>query len=161
MSGVNGYLRQVDLLLSAGCAVFPNGAGVPAIEGAAEPSHQASPPDSGGLAEALEAAAAGYRQAGARIVALSEALRQELNDAAVEAQRGRDAAIAIRGSARSQAAAIAPGTEEPDGLGLLVSTMDERLAAMQGELRASRARLQQAAARILRQSQELAEIVPE
>lgn len=159
MSGVNGYLRQVDLLLTAGCGLFPNGSGVPAIDGPVEPSRQVPvPPDSGGLGAALEGVAAGYRQADARISEVSEALWQAMNEAVVEAQRGRDAAMAIRGSARSRAAAIAPATEEPDGLGLLVSTMDERLAAMQGQLRVSRARLLEAAGQIRRHTQELTEI---
>jgi hypothetical protein len=160
MSGVNGYLRQVDQLLSASCGLFPNGAGAPSLAGGAEPPYPPPPPESGGLGGALEGAAAGYRQADARIAALNDALAQAMNEAAAEAQRGRDAAMAIRGSARSQAAAIAPATEEPDGLGLLVSSMDERLAAMQDQLRASRARLLQAAGQIRRSTQELAQVRP-
>ena len=43
------------------------------------------------------------------------------------------------GSARSQAAAIAPATGSPAGVRLLVGSMDERLAAMQREIDTTKA----------------------
>ena len=52
----------------------------------------------------------------------------------VEGQRGRVGASGVRETARSQAAAIAPAAGSPAGVRLLVSSMDERLAAMQRQI---------------------------
>ncbi len=51
-----------------------------------------------------------------------------------DASDGHTAATAVRGAARSQAAAIAPATRSPGGVQLLVSAMDDKLAAMQRQL---------------------------
>ena len=56
-----------------------------------------------------------------------------------ERQRGSAASTGVRDTARSQAAAIAPATGSPAGVKLLVSSMDERLAAMQRQLDTTKA----------------------
>jgi cell wall-associated NlpC family hydrolase len=56
-----------------------------------------------------------------------------------ERQRGSAASTGVRDTARSQAAAIAPAAGSPAGVKLLVSSMDERLAAMQRQLDTTKA----------------------
>ena len=57
----------------------------------------------------------------------------------MERRRGSAASTGVRDTARAQAAAIAPATGSPAGVKLLVSSMDERLAAMQRQLDATKA----------------------
>jgi cell wall-associated NlpC family hydrolase len=56
-----------------------------------------------------------------------------------ERRRGSAASTGVRDTARSQAAAIAPAAGSPAGVKLLVSSMDERLAAMQRQLDTTKA----------------------
>jgi cell wall-associated NlpC family hydrolase len=51
-----------------------------------------------------------------------------------EVSEGHATASAVRGAARSQAAAIAPATSSPAGVHALVSAMDDKLAAMQRQI---------------------------
>jgi hypothetical protein len=51
-----------------------------------------------------------------------------------EVSEGHVTASAVRGAARSQAAAIAPATSSPAGVHALVSAMDDKLAAMQRQI---------------------------
>lgn len=111
------------------------------------------------MAGAAEEAAAGYREASARVAALTDAIRDEASTAAVEGQQAGAAANGIRDTARSQAGAITPATHSPEGLALLVSTMDDRLAAMQNHLESTRERMRASAARIGQHSVELAAVV--
>jgi cell wall-associated NlpC family hydrolase len=55
-------------------------------------------------------------------------------DGKAENERGYAGATGVRDSARSQAAAIAPATGSPAWVKLLVSSMDERPAAMQRQI---------------------------
>ncbi|WP_083167797.1 hypothetical protein [Mycobacterium aquaticum] len=63
-------------------------------------------------------------------------------------EQGRGGASGVRDSARSQAAAIAPATGTPAGSRLMVSTMDERLAAMQQQIDTTKAQNRLLAARL-------------
>lgn len=159
---MDSYLNRMDGLLTAGCGLFPTGTAEPraVLHAATADIEVPEPPEGGGLAEATRAAAAEYRSAGKRVTALADAIREATNEAAAEGQRGRAAATVIRATARTRAAAITGVTQTPDGLGLLVSTMDERLAAMQSQIDASRRRLQNAADQIRQHSQELATVFP-
>lgn len=60
-------------------------------------------------------------------------------DGKAENQRGQAGATGVRQTAQSQAAAIAPATGSPASVKLLVSSMDERLAAMQREIDTAKA----------------------
>jgi len=158
VGGVEDYLSQMDRLLVAGC-FFPDGTALPAP--AAETGAEApASPAGGALGEAVGQAGAGYRAAGTRIGALEDAIGQAVGEALAEVQRGRQTATAILATARSQAAAVAEAARDPEGLGLLVSGMEERLAAMQAQIRSSRAQMQEAAGRVRRHSAELANIRP-
>ena len=66
-------------------------------------------------------------------------------------ERGRSGATGVRARPRTQAAAIAPATGSPAGVKLLVSSMDERLAAMEREITTTKAQNRLLATR-LRQS---------
>src|SRR6185437_7271883 len=61
-------------------------------------------------------------------------------DGRAENERGQAGATGVRQAARSQAAAIAPATGSLAGVKLLVSSMDERLAAMQREIDTTKAK---------------------
>ena len=56
-----------------------------------------------------------------------------------QAQNGRAAATALRRDAAVTAAAVAPATGSPSGLPVLVSSMDDRLAAIQRHIDSSAA----------------------
>ena len=64
-------------------------------------------------------------------------------------------ARSIQDTAHSQAEAITTSTESSDGLGQLVSTMDERLAAMADHIASTREQLRAAATQIRQLSVEL------
>jgi hypothetical protein len=67
-------------------------------------------------------------------------------------------ATGIRDTARSQAGAIVPSTQGPEGVGLLVSTLDGWLAAMQSQIAATREQRMASAKRIRQHSAELAAV---
>ena len=61
---------------------------------------------------------------------------------------GRAGTAGVRQSAQASAAAIAPLTNSPAGVKLLVSTMDDRMAAMQRQIETTRAQNTLLAARM-------------
>ncbi len=109
-------------------------------------------PDGGdsGLASAAGGEAAGrYRSDDARAVALSDALHSSVAEAVAHAQEANQSAKAISQTAATGARAVlAEGGTDPHNLVLLVSQMDERLAAMQEHIEQTRQRLQASAQRI-------------
>ena len=100
------------------------------------------------MAAAAEQAATNYRSDDARATALSEQLHGEVRDAAAHAQQANDSARAIRQTATTSARAVIAEGGEPHNMVLLVSQMDERLAAMQDQIGHTRQRLQSATQKI-------------
>jgi cell wall-associated NlpC family hydrolase len=73
------------------------------------------------------------------VTALDVETNGTAGNGSAERQRGSDVSTGVRDTARSQATAIAPATGSPAGVKLLVSSMDERLAAMQRQLDTTKA----------------------
>ena len=80
-----------------------------------------------------------YRQSWRGVAALDVQTNGGAADGKAENERGQAGATGVRQTAQSQAAAIAPATGSPAGVKLLVSSMDERLAAMQREIETTKA----------------------
>lgn len=161
MSDVDVYVSHMERLLDAACAIFPNGDAALPPTVVDRPPEAPLPDAAGGTALGAAHAGQSFDQASARVVALDEALRQTVNDAVAEGRRGAAAAAAIRDGARSDVGAVAPSGQTSDGLGLLVSALDERLAAMQIEISTTRLALQAAAQRLVHTTTELAAVLDE
>ena len=78
-----------------------------------------------------------------------------MKSAAAQALQAGVEARSIRDTAHSQAEAMDTATKTSDGVGQLVSTMDERLAAMADHVATTREQLRAAAMQIRRLSVEL------
>jgi hypothetical protein len=158
MDDVGGYLAHTDRVLASALALFPDGDAIPGAGLGGQWPQPAAPEGASGLAAATEEAAAGYRQAGGRIAELTAAIDAAATTAIEDGQRARAAATGIRETARTRAAGIRPETDTPEGLVLLVQSMDERLAAMQQHIAAVRDQMRANAERIRQQSVELAAV---
>ena len=96
-------------------------------------------PSRSGLNVGVSGAGEDYRQSWRGVSALDAQTNGGAADGKAENERGRAGATGVRQTAQSQAAAIAPATGSPAGVKLLVSSMDERLAAMQREIDTTKA----------------------
>ena len=134
---MGAYVAQVDRVLAAGQGVFPASTG-PGSVGGGEPAVPPSPPKSG-LNVGVAGAGEDYRQSWRGVAALDVQTNGGAADGKAENERGQAGATGVRQTAQSQAAAIAPATGSPAGVKLLVSSMDERLAAMQREIETTKA----------------------
>ena len=134
---MGAYVAQVDRVLAAGQGLFPASTG-PGSVGGGEPGLPPPPPKSG-LNVGVSGAGEDYRQGWRGVAALDVQTNGGAADGKAENERGQAGAIGVRQTAQSQAAAIAPATGSPAGVKLLVSTMDERLAAMQREIDTTKA----------------------
>jgi len=130
-------VAQVDRVLAAGQGLFPASTG-PGSVGGGEPGLPPPPPKSG-LNVGVSGAERDYRQGWRGVAALDVQTNGGAADGRAENERGQAGATGVRQAARSQAAAIAPATGSPAGVKLLVSSMDERLAAMQREIDTTKA----------------------
>jgi hypothetical protein len=158
MDDVGGYQAHTDRVLAAALAVFPDGEPVPRA-GLVGDWPQPSPPQgAGGLGGRTEQAAAGYQRAGARIAALTSAIDEMATTVVEDGRQARAAAAAIRDTARTRAAGITPETDTPEGVVLLVTSMDERLASMQRHIAAVREQMRTSAERMRQQAVELAAV---
>jgi len=146
-SGVRAYIAQVDRLLAAGQGLFPPasqpGRGAPITGGGEIP---APPPGASGLSVGSSGAAQDYRSTLTQTAALDDDVIAATRAADTIGQNGRTGAMGVRQTAQSAAAAIAPATNSPAGVKLLVSSMDERLADMQRQIDTTRAQNQPLAA---------------
>ena len=139
MSGsVGAYVAQVDRVLGAGQGLFPTSTGPAGVGGGGEPSPP-MPPARSGLNVGATGAGEQYRGNWSAVGGLDAQTNGAAADGRTENERGRSGATGVRESARTQAAAIAPVTGSPAGVKLLVSTMDERLAAMEREITTTKA----------------------
>jgi uncharacterized small protein (DUF1192 family) len=130
-------VAQEDRVLAAGQGVFAASTG-PGSVGGGEPAVPPSPPKSG-LNVGVAGAGEDYRQSWRGVAALDVQTNGGAADGKSENERGQAGATGVRQTAQSQAAAIAPATGSPAGVKLLVSSMDERLAAMQREIETTKA----------------------
>jgi hypothetical protein len=74
VDSVGGYVVQLDRLLAAACTIFPTGEPVAAATSPGEWAQVSPPEGNSGLAAAAERADARYRDAGARVGALTDAI---------------------------------------------------------------------------------------
>jgi len=139
-SGVSAYIAQVDRLLGAGEGLFPRGGpGVAALNVGAGGLPGIPPPGASGLSVGSSGAAQDYRGAVARVTALDDEVNGTAGAGDATGRNGRTGALGVRQTAQSAAAAIAPATNSPAGVKLLVSSMDERLADMQRQIDTTKA----------------------
>jgi cell wall-associated NlpC family hydrolase len=110
----------------------------PAGVASTEPTVPSAPAKSG-LNLAVTGAADRYGEHWRGITALDAENYGTAGTGSTERQRGSAASTGVRETARSRAAAIAPAAGSPAGVKLLVSSMDERLAAMQRQLDTTKA----------------------
>lgn len=160
---VSGYVEQVDRLLAAACALFPADEPTPApamtaqwVQGQQSPPHGFS-----ALASGAARAADEYGRAASRVVEATEATERVLATAAAQAGEAAATAVSIRDSARGQADAIMPAAQAPDGVDMLVSTMEERLAAMQQLVASTREQMRMAAEQLHRHAGQLGAVCPD
>ena len=134
---VGDYIAQVDLALAAGQRLFPaSGLGLGGIR-FEEPSVANAPSDSR-LTTGVRAAGDGYNRRLATASGLDEQATAASNQGSSQARAGLAGANGVRQSAATAAATIAPVTGSPAGVKALVSSMDERLAAMQRQIDVTR-----------------------
>jgi cell wall-associated NlpC family hydrolase len=134
---VGAYVAQVDRVLGSGQALYTAPTG-PAGVASDEPTVPPAPAKSG-LNLAVTGAIDHYGQHWRGITALDAENNGTAGTGSTERQRGSAASTGVRETARSQATAIAPASGSPAGVKLLVSSMDERLAAMQRQLDTTKA----------------------
>lgn len=135
-SGITAYVAQIDRVLAAGEALFPMSRPDPGAVDGQVPTVP-TPPAGSGLARGAGTDQQGYRQRLNTVSALDDQTNSASGQGSAQAQNGRSAATAVRRDAAVTAAAIAPATGSPAGLRQLVSSMDERLAAMQRHITSS------------------------
>lgn len=156
MEFAHGYVAEVDRILAAAVSIFPGSAAVADLRQEPAPIGRDLPDGSSGLAAAAEGAAARYRSEDARATALNDALHSEVAEAAAHAQQANDSARAIRHTATTSARAVIAEGDEPHNMVLLVSQMDDRLAAMQEHIALTRQRLEASAQKIAAHGAEMA-----
>jgi chromosome segregation ATPase len=155
MEPVGDFVQQIDQLLSVCCEMFSDEEPTAAVEPAADSPTPSAPDGASGLATATQQADARYREVDARIAELTDSIDRAVKVAAAQALRAGVEARSIRDTARSQAEVIDTATKNSDGVGQLVSTMDERLAAMADHIASTREQLRAAATQIRQLSVEL------
>lgn len=134
MSGsVGAYVAQVDRALGSGQALYPASMGSVGVASDLPPLPP-PPPGSSGTAQGVDAAGGRYQSGWQAARGADGQANSTATAGQAEAQAGRAGASGVRGSAQAQAAAIAPATGSPAGVKLLVSAMDDKLAAMQRQL---------------------------
>jgi peptidoglycan DL-endopeptidase CwlO len=145
-SGVGAYIAQVDRVLASAQGVFP-AAGGPGSVSSQGPGVPAAPADSA-LSTGAGNAGDGYKRTWGTVTGLDAQTNGTSAAGAAEGQNGRAGATGVRQSAASTAAAIAPATGSPAGVKTLVTSMDDRMAAMQRQIESTKAQNQLLAARM-------------
>jgi hypothetical protein len=128
----------IDRLLARGHGLFPASGGTGDV-GIQDGGRPPLPPSGGELTTGATAAGDDYQQARAAVSALGDETSETADDGTAAGRAGRAGAGAVRDSARTQAAAIMPATNQPAGVKLMVSTMDQRLSDMQRQVDATNA----------------------
>lgn len=131
-------MAHVDRVLGAGQSLFPASTGPGGVDSGGEPAVP-SPPGGSPLSTGADEAGEEYRRRWRGVTVLDAQTKGTEGEGSAEGQHGRTEATGVRETARAQAAAMAPTTRSPGGVKLLVSSMDERLAAMQREMETTKA----------------------
>ncbi|TDO06501.1 NlpC/P60 family protein [Mycobacterium sp. BK086] len=134
MSGSTAsYVREVDRALGSSQALF-SPTGVRAAGGTNGLSPPAAPLAGGTLSSGVSVVGDSYRVLSQGFDDLNDETDATSERGARDVSDGHTTAAAVRGAARSQAAAIAQATRSPAGVQALVSAMDGKLAAMQRQI---------------------------
>jgi hypothetical protein len=160
MDFAHGYVGQVDRILAAAVSLFPAENQTADLQRAPAPAGGDVPESGSGLASAAEEAAGRYRSDDARASALSDALDSAVKEAAAHARQANESARTISQAATTGGRAVLAEGTEPHNLVLLVSQMDDRLAAMQEHIDQTRQRLLAAAQKIQSHGAEMAATRP-
>lgn len=134
-------------MLAAGQGVFPGPGPGPGSVMTQGPGVPAAPLDSS-LGSGASNAGDGYRRSWGAVSGLDAQTNGTSAAGNTEGQNGRTGATGVRQSAASTAAAIAPATGTPAGVKTLVTSMDDRLAAMQRQIDTTKAQQQVLATRL-------------
>lgn len=144
------FVAGVDRLLSRAHNLYPAGGEGEPLPTSGEGSVPASPQGVGGLQTGVSRAAGSYQQARITAAALDQEVRAAAQQGAAIGAQGRLGSGVIRDQARAVAAAAAPLSKSPAGAHLVMATMDQHLAAMQGQLQTTKTQ-NQAVSATLRQ----------
>jgi peptidoglycan DL-endopeptidase CwlO len=137
-AGVGAYLAQVDRVLAVGQGLFPTAGSGPRGVSVTRPNVPIAPSDAR-LSLGVRSVGDGYQGGWATVSGLDAQTSGAAGQGDAEGQAGRSGAVGVRQSAASAAAAIAPATGSAAGVKVLVSSMDDRLAAMQQQIDTTRA----------------------
>ena len=151
------YVAQLDRILAAAASLFPAESHDAELQRSSAPTGGALPDGESGLAAAAGEASTRYRRDDARAVALSDALHSSVMEAVTHAREANVSARAISQTAATGARAVLAEGTDPHNLVLLVSQMDDRLAAMQEHIEQSRQRLPESAQKIAAHRAEMAQ----
>lgn len=138
VDGVSAYLARVDRVLGAGQALFPTFVSSPGGAGVVGPGTPAAPQVSR-LGSGAEAAGIDYRRSWDALIGLNEQTKAVAAQGASVGEFGWAGAAGVRTTAAAAAAALAPATDTPAGVKMLVSRMDDRLEAMQRQIASTKA----------------------
>jgi hypothetical protein len=130
------FVDGVDRLLTRGHGLFParTAGELFGIAGEGAGSVPVQPAGDSGLGTGASVADSAYKQARSGLTSLDSESAQAVAEAGTIGGQGRGGSGAIRDQARAQAAAIGPMSNSASGMRLMVSTMDEHLAAMQRQI---------------------------
>lgn len=151
-TGVSAYLAQVDRILARGESLFPEGAAPTGPLHAGDPIVSAAPAGQSSMATGSGEAHEHYRGSWAHVAGLDAKATAVASAGIVNGQQGRAGAAAVRRTAQSAAAAIAPIANTPAGMKLLVSTMDSRMSDMQRQISTTKQSNQQLAGQLQQQA---------
>jgi hypothetical protein len=142
------YVANVDRLLTRAHELYSPAGDVAVGGGGGGGSVPAPPAGDSALRTGAGAAGGVYEQTQSGLAGLDAASGQAAAEGGAIAAQGSADSGAIRDAARTQAAAIAPLANSPAGMRLLVATMDQQVAAMQGHLETTTAHNQALATRL-------------
>ena len=157
MDAAQSYVAQVDRILAAAVSLFPAETHGAELQRDPAPAGRDLPDGDSGLATATGEASDRYRRDDARAVALSDALHSSVAEAVTHARQANESARAIAQTAATGARAVLAEGSDPHNLVLLVSQMDDRLAAMQDHIKQTRERLHVSAQKIAAHQAEIAQ----
>jgi hypothetical protein len=157
MDAAQSYVAQVDRILTAAVSLFPAEEHGADLQRDPAPAGRDLPDGDSGLAASAGEASSRYLRHDARAVALNDALHSSVAEAITQAQQANESARAISQTAASGARAVLAEGADPHNLVLLVSQMDDRLAAMQDHIKQTRQGLHVSAQKIAAHQAEIAQ----
>ena len=141
--------------MAAAVSLFPVESHSAELKRSPAPMGGILPEGDSGLAAAAGEASGRYRRDDALAVALSDALHDSVKEAITHAHQANESARAISQTAAVGARAVLAEGPDAHNLVLLVSQMDDRLAAMQQHIALTRQRLQGSAQKIAAHAAEI------